>query len=462
MQKIGSLFLFLLILLGIMYAQQIKTGSQNFLNTDYGKIYQGMQFHYHHQSIYSRIYVAKTTPQTTSEKINFRPIGALLDPPFFEQIILPLGLLKYSHSYILWSLIQIACGLFSIFLLTKSISNSTTPSLILYLAGITALFIYFPTFANLQYGQVTLFMLPLEIMAWRYARNNQSVSCAILLGILASIKFFFGLFLIYFICRREWLALLWFISTILICLLLPIILFGEHVYADYFYILRHVYWYASSWNASYLGFFVRLLGGFDAHTPLISLPKLSYPLYFLTALATLFSLIKFILHHSAISFSDKTDQDFSIVLVCMLLLSPLAWLYYFPFLCIAFVTLSKAPSLTKLDLRWLLTASLAFSGIPHIFHTAQRITPDNVVSIFLLASCYFLCLLILLSAFLYWRFSAKFYAINLNSLKKDSIFFWVIGLLPSLFGIIWMMNTTLLFGANYLPDFNLIYFGSTP
>jgi len=226
--------------------------------------------------------------------------------------------------------------------------------------------------------------------------------------------------------------------------------------------MQSVYWYASSWNASFLGFFVRLFGGYDINTPLISLPIISYPLYFLTALATLFGLIKFILRNPNLSFIDKTDQDFSIVIICMLLLSPLGWLYYFPFLCIAFITLSKAPTFAKLDLRWLLTASLALSGIPHVLHSSQHINTDNVISIFLLAFCYILSLIILLGTFFYWRFSSKYHHAKLKLLTWDSVAFWIMGLIPSLFGILWMLNATLLFGENYLPNFNLIYFGSTP
>lgn len=443
-KSLSWLLITLLLCLSIVYAVEINKDKDNFLLKDYGKFYQATQFFLKGESIYS----APTKIQKTSLKHS-----TLLNPPFFILLLLPLGLLSYPISLWLWSLISIACGIISVLFLLK-ILNFQKQQLNYVLGFFLAFFVYYPTFTNMQFGQVTLFLMPLITGAWLAARQKNYYWLGILLGIAASIKPFIGLFFLYLLIRCEWRALACFLITLFICSLLASIVFGYHSYIDYFYVLQSVNWYSASWNDSLLGFLLRLFGGKEINTPLISLPWLTYKLYYLIEILLLGMYIKFIWPIKKINLQKKLDIDFSLTIVVMLLLSPLAWLYYFPFLIIPFIVLLQlAKEHQSINLYLASCFGILLSGISHLSTTPAKITPDNTTSIFLLSSCNVAALLMLLIALF---FANKRLSINsltttgtLSLSTLEWITFYVIVLLPSLFSILNTVNVNLLFNISY-------------
>lgn len=460
-KTLTNFLLFLLLLLSIVYSLQIYTSSTTFLRTDFGKFYQATHFAQRGKSIYSKIFLVRNHTPQNSTLPPLKQMAPDLNPPFFTFLTLPLGHLSYTHALWLWSALSIAGGVLSILLLQKSLWPQPPP-LNITLALLGAFFVYLPTFTNIQFGQITLLLLPFEVGAWLAIRKQKTTTAGLLLGIAASLKPFFGLFLLYFLIRREWRGLCSFAATILICTLLPLTVFSLQNYSDYNNILHHVNWYASSWNASVLGFLIRLFGG-ESNTALIAIPGLAHRLFYIITPLIVASLIRFLWPSSTINSSQKTDLDFSIIIIAMLLLSPLAWLYYFSLLLIPVVVLLQLAKQRRTEsLHFLACISIVLSGISHIFQASARITADNVLPLFAFSSGYLLALIILFGLLYRWRTILATKA-NLSQPPLETfpvVLTYSLALLPSLFGLLNIINSSTLFSGVFVPEFSSALFAN--
>lgn len=453
------LLIFLLLALSVVYAFEINKDKESFLYKDYGKFYIATQFFFQHKSIYTQTFTAtKQADKTVTSQA-----GALLNPPFFTLVMLPLGLFSYAASLWIWSLISLACGVLSILLLQKIIALNQH-SLNYTLALLLAFFAYYPTFTNMQFGQMTLLLMPLTMGAWLAAREKNVLTLGLLLGIAASLKPFFGLFIFYFALRREWRALFYFVMTIIVCAVLALALFGLKSYPAYYHTLQSVYWYASSWNISLYGWLLRLFGGAEHNVPVLAFPWLSQKLFWLLVILTLSLFGKFLLAKNIPNDKHKIDLDFSITVITMLLLSPLTWIYYFPLLLIPVVTLWQLAKQFRLTGLYLLTClSVVLSSISHLFIEPDKITHENVISVFTLSSCNTAALVLLFFALYKVQRHLARPALSMGTLvlsQLEWLGFYVIILLPSLFSVLNVINLSTLFGVNHVPGFSFSHFGT--
>jgi hypothetical protein len=444
------LFSFLLILLAYLcfiYAHQIHTGAKNVLHTDYGKFYTSTQFFQAKENIYStRIITLPKELKTPIQKVQLAPS---LNPPFFTLLILPLGYLSYATSLWLWSFLSVACGIISVLWCQKITTQSK--SKMTALLFIVLFFSYLPTFINNGFGQVTLILLPLLVGAWHAARRQHLITAGILLGILVSLKMIFALFLVYFLWRREWKALVSLIFTTIVCSLLPLPILGWQSYIDYYQLMHHIAWYAASWNVSLYGFLIRIFGGHEFNTPLIFSPLLTYFFYAVFS-GTLIVGLGIFLESAKNNLNQltKCDLDFSCVIVTMLLLSPLGWLYYFPWLIVVFFTLIRIieqhPQAFKLHIA--LAIFIVLSCTPHIMVDSLSITQNNVLSICLLSSTYVVSLLIVLGLLYFLRFNKTTYPDieDKITLHYTHLFIYGLAMMQSLFSIEYLVNHHVMFG----------------
>jgi len=459
------LLVFVLVGLSSAYIYQANKDKENYLYKDYGKFYQAARFALEGKDPYDKIFIIHKVDKKI-EKSGQTPridsLGGLLNPPFFVLLVLPFGLLSYSWSLLLWSLVSIVCGIISLGLLQKCLPVHFTLNLSLSL--LIAFFAYYPTFANIQFGQVTLILMPFEIGAWLAVRRNNNRLAGVLLGIAASLKPFFGLFLLYFLIRREWRALSWFISTIVICAGIAMIGLGVKSYVNYYAILHSVKWYSSSWNASLYGFLVRLLGGSERNIPLIAAPGLSLKVFYLSVIIILAGFIKFLWPTSKIISEKKRDLDFSITVITLLIISPLTWLYYLPLLIIPWVVLLQlAREKQHIGIYLSTCLSIVLSGISHVFIGPGSIRAENVVAVFIVSALSVIALFILFVTLFFARRISQHPGRPVGSLVLDPIeWISVYGLLlfPSLLSILNTVNSTALFGESFIPDFTSAFFGS--
>jgi len=255
-----------------------------------------------------------------------------LNPPFQTLLLAPLGLISYKSAYLSFSALSTLFGLVAIIMICNEVAH-TEHKLTACLIFIIIIFYYFPTWANFVYGQFSLILLSLITLAWIAARKGRDEICGIALGLAMSLKLFIGLFLLFFLVRRRWRLVFWFIGTFLLLSLLPLLIFGVGAYKSYLAVLSTITWYASSWNASFMGFFTRIFGGSE-NVPLVNRPEVALALSRICSLIFTAWLVGLAWPRSQESSLDRFDLGFSLTIVGMLLISPLGWMYYFTILII--------------------------------------------------------------------------------------------------------------------------------
>jgi Glycosyltransferase family 87 len=402
----GIVFLAIIVILNFIYP--LTLGKTNILYSDFGKFYHSQQLFLQGKNIYAPIYFVKNKLSTSSQTTQTKPthtkiltLGGNLNPPFFTLVTFPLAYLSYPHALLVWTLLSILAGALGILLLQQKLDPqtfSTSCALLLLIA----LFSYFPSFVSLQFGQVSLLLLPLLVLGWRAARDNKTIRAAIFLALAASLKPFIGLFLFYFLMRKEWRGLCAFFVTLLSCALIAGLFLGFECYVAYYHACQQIKWAASSWNVSIYGFLLRLLGGIESNVAVLSVPGLIAYLYPFLAGIFFLAIIQFLRPAVNIPAQQKMDLDFSVIIVGMLLLSPLGWFYYFPLLSIPILILwHTKKEIYPIGLPILLMTCIFFSNIPFSLFDSDQIRTANVIPIFLGSSLYFL-VLISLTGLLFW------------------------------------------------------------
>ncbi len=273
-----------------------------------------------------------------------------LNPPFQTLLFSPLGLLDTRVAYLIWTAFSLFCGLGAAILIGRKKWGSPRRALA-SLVTVCLLLLYFPTVMSVFMGQWPLVLFLWLTLAWLAWREGYHSLAGGILGILAGIKLFFGAFFLFFLARREWRASIMFAAAGLLSVLLSVLAAGPGSILEYLRVLQDVDWFSASWNASILGFAKRVLGE-PGNATLLRLPALASILG--RALSLLGAGLLVIMARRGQendSSEDLRDLAFSSCIVLMLLISPLGWIYYFPFLLIPITVIWRA-SLTLPQRRW--------------------------------------------------------------------------------------------------------------
>jgi hypothetical protein len=470
-KKIFYWFLLGICILGglfcISYTYPITLGSNSILYSDYGKFYHSQHLFIVGKNIYSPVFFIKNRknalthgrlPEQTKPQQTITSLAGNLNPPFFTLISFPLAYLPYSKAILLWTFFSILAGCISILLIQQKLdAHFSLPACLLLLIGFMA---YFPTFASLQFGQVSLLLLPLLILGWRAAHDQNSSRAAVFLGITTSLKPFFGLFLLYFLIRKEWRAFLIFIATILGCGLISIAFFGIDTYYSYYQVCHRIVWAASSWNVSLYGFLLRLIGGPERNIPLLPIPNLLISAYLFLSALLLLAIIYFLRPTKTIDSQEKTDLDFSIILLGMILFSPLGWMYYFPLLSVPFLILwnFSKKGLLPIGLPLWLATFLLLTNIPITLIPSSEIKANNALHVFLGSCLYFLALIgLTVLLFFVRQLLAKKTTRYFERIPASLLLLvYVIVFLPSIMGITKASIDWIHYSANYSKEYTLI------
>jgi hypothetical protein len=150
----------------------------------------------------------------------------------------------------------------------------------------------------------------------------------------------------------------------------------------------------------------------------------------------------------------------------MLLLSPLGWNYYFPFLIIPYIVIIQYIEYfpNAVWLRNITALSLMLCGFGHRYVASDDLTEANIASLFIFSDTFFIALLILLGLLFYLHH--KMEKLNYSqpfkyfSLSDTQLLTYSIALVPSLFSILNMMNQGVLYGIQRTYQYNSIYFGN--
>ncbi|MFC1657561.1 glycosyltransferase family 87 protein [Candidatus Moduliflexota bacterium] len=384
---LGSLIIAVLL---ILYSFVILALKNMPLGSDFSKFYVSARYHHEGKSIYDSVpytYFGEDVDISVYRRPDMHPN---LNPPFFTFLLLPLARFSYQTAFLIWSGISFILGLTSVVIIEKITARKsdirrTMFFLILFLA-------YYPTFANVVFAQATFFLMFLMVAAWICTRESRDATAAIALGAAVALKPFFGLFFFFFTSLGRWRLLFYMALSTLIFSAVPLLSFNVSEYAVYARTIGTITWHGATWNASLQGFLSRIFGGSE-NPPLANLPLLADILYY-----TLFILGVALLCRVAFfsrRIKESFDITYSLVVILMLLLAPLAWLYYFPMLFLSFVVAWRKT--TEMSLMyyyklWIVTAWL-LSTVPRMLMPARYV--DDAAEWFLWGGYYFYALVIL-------------------------------------------------------------------
>lgn len=246
-------------------------------------------------------------------------------PPTSVLALLPVALpLGYYDAVLAWNLISLAMLILAFVVILRELDLRL--DVWYWLPALAVLLIYNPFRQQLSQGQLNGLLLLLLTLAWRAERRCQSRLAGVWIGIAAALKLFPGLFLLYFLIRGQWRALLAAVTTLLACLLITAAILGPAAFVDYAtVVVPHISQYrASKLNSSIPGFWIKLLQGSvrETVTPLVVAP-MAMQVGMIASEAAILAGLWFKTRRNRID--AATDQVFSLWLVGMLLLSPITW-----------------------------------------------------------------------------------------------------------------------------------------
>lgn len=343
-------------------------------------------------------FVSATGQATESALFSRACLHPNLNPPFFAALAWPLAYLSYANAWVVWCVINICCGLFSVWWVMRTYLKVPWDILLERTVLVWIIFFaYFPTYAALTYGQVTLFMLPMVVLSWSSLRSGREMQAGVWLGLALSLKPFFGVFILTFLIAQRWRAAVWCVLTGSIAAGLGLFLVGWDDHVNYLRVAREVTWLAVSWNGSFAGYFSRIFGGSE-NVPWLYTESLGRILTVSASLLTLIAVALLIFRVKRWFRSDQVDVLFAMTMPAMLLISPLGWLYYFPFLFLGFLVTWRLSAQLKSRrfIEMTLLGLLAVTAIPRALEPAR--TMNSAYFWFFGGAIYHYALLVLLVA----------------------------------------------------------------
>ena len=321
-----------------------------------------------------------------------------LNPPVLSLLLAPVGFLGLRASYLWWTGYSLISGLLACALVWRGLHGAGQNALGLVWLWLVFL-IYFPTYKALTMGQVTMVTLLPLVGAWFAARSGNERLAGTLLGVAVSLKVFIALVAVFFAIQRRWRIVAWAIGTVLFVVVVTLPFVSVGAYVEYFSVVGSVTWFGNSWNASYAAAVTRVLGGSE-NVPLVNLPKVARGLVLVCSGATLLWLAWLTWPRPGGGCDTRRfDLGYGLTLTVMLLVSPLGWMYYFPFLLLpgyAIWSLTRSGRLRVI--RWGLVGAWGLSTIPTSMVRATDV--NDPLGWFTSNSVYFyaLCLLAIVAS----------------------------------------------------------------
>ena len=256
-----------------------------------------------------------------------------LNPPFFTLLLTPITKLHYELAWWIWAAISTAATIASMWLIIKTFYTELKKQTLGTALLCALMLLYYPNFTDFTLGQVGSVLLLFITLAWRDLRNEHEYRMGLWLGIAASLKPFLLILALPILAQRNWKALIAFGSTAALALSAGLLWYGWPIHADYKEVANHVTWTASNWNASLIGFVNRAFSSFDSsehpwvRTAVtgISVVLCAITLGWCTWMCA---------RTRKLPITDRADHFFMHTIPATLLISPLAWLYYLPWLCL--------------------------------------------------------------------------------------------------------------------------------
>jgi hypothetical protein len=246
-----------------------------------------------------------------------------MNPPHFQLLMIPLAQLTPRTAFLVWWLLSLLCFWFSVRAVSQELDWRWTPSRLLWFSAGALLSAI--TGTVVATGQLTFLLLLPVTLAWIEARRGHWITAAALLGLLASIKPFLGIFGAYLLLTHRFGALTVMVSAVLLALVGGVAVVGSGPYERWLDTLAAVEWAWAPMNASFNGIVTRIFSASPFYTPLTHLERWITPMWAGAAgVVTTVTLLAVRRDEPC----GSVDCAFAGLLLAAQLSSPLGWIYY--------------------------------------------------------------------------------------------------------------------------------------
>ena len=317
---------------------------------DFAVFYRSAQLAVQGDNPYDQIALERTPERIRTPNLN---------PPHATLLFAPLTFVAPLTALTIWLVASVLSALLVCRLVFRELHIRATPRTIALTAFI--LLCAAPTGAFLLFFQVSWLLWAPVTASWALARNGRWNAAAAVLGVAISIKPFLGLFVPFFLLRRQWRVALIASSTAGLCFAAGLLALGWNTFASWLRAIASVTWAAHIFNASVMGFSDRLFNQRDiayvwALAPFARWPLVAAGLSLLgIVIVSVGSWFALRLHGVKNEWSNDptvtVDRIFAITLFAALLITPLGWIYYYCLPAAPMIALLRNPQ-WRASIRW--------------------------------------------------------------------------------------------------------------
>jgi hypothetical protein len=307
-----------------------------------------------------------------------------LNPPHFQLLVQPLAWLFYGRAYAVWVGVNAFALGVSVIVIVRAMAIALTWRRAAIGGAIIMSSAPFTTVA-ITSEWTFLLMLPVTL-AWAAARREHWIRAGLWLGVCASLKLFFLLFIPWLILRRRWTSLAAMGAAAVAAVCVGVMAYGPFTYRQWLQSLGQVGWWWLPMNASWHGIVSRVFQGGSSVEPLFHLPAAVAPLG--TAGALVFSAVTIWVARQLSATPAHCDLAFLLITSGALIASPLGWVYYMPLLLGPVIAVACTDLWRLLSTRELAGIGTAGAGLYVSLEQASSGQPSALLSI-TLASIYF-------------------------------------------------------------------------
>ena len=278
-----------------------------------------------------------------------------LNPPHFHLIILPFAALPERPALVAWAAANGLALIVAVALLAHALGVRWTAARVL----LTTLAVAWlsPATAVTLTGQATALLLLGVVIAWRRARRGDWTGAALLLGVMASVKPFLGVFWVYLLATRRARAAGWMAAAGGVCFAAGLLAFGWAAHAGWIAAVARADWTWAAMNGSVFALFSRALDTSPYYTPVAVMPAAILPLSIVAAAFVAWQTTRALRQPAD---GGEADAAVAALVPASLLVAPLGWIYYLPLAAPGVLGLWQAARAT----RWTrLAAAAAAPGL---------------------------------------------------------------------------------------------------
>ncbi len=280
---------------------------------------------------------------------------------FFALLLTPLGRLSVEAALPYWGAFQLASVILLLLPAVDFYQESKQAGILYIVLVVFAM----PLLHNLKWGQVSALLTGCVFAALFLYRRGHPLAAAVILALATAIKYYVGIFALYFLLRRDWRFLaVYAATTLLFWLVIPTLVLGWQTNWQFYLTVREraahalATWLPEDINAQYLPSVVSRWLGSQSAWPLLRL--LGYVVFVLNGLVAI-----------RVARSDRprrAEWAFALLFLSLPFVIPTSWPHYFVYLpfaqTLAWLEVRHLSGFQRVLPSGLLLTSIALASMP--------------------------------------------------------------------------------------------------